>query len=88
MQTHNRHVHSSLHLVSRSVHPKQPLKWLSLVPTAKASECDYALCLDCDFTADISQPYWSVAKSIGLHRSGDGANHRIEMFKLEEVSKV
>lgn len=59
---------------------------MKLKETKKSSECQFAKCDHCDFQADSMQAYWSVQKSIGLHRRGC-PDHKVRMYKLvEQVS--
>lgn len=53
---------------------------MQIVETKKKTECEYAICDNCEFEADDLQPFWSVQKSIGLHNSGC-PTHKVRMFK-------
>ena len=44
-------------------------------------DAEWAYCRNCDAVITGNQ-YWSWKKSMGLHRLGNGAGHRIELYRL------
>ena len=51
-----------------------------LEPTKKNTEAQYAHCPECDTW--LGCQYWSLQKSVGLHK--DGTGHKITLYRLRD----
>lgn len=57
---------SETHIIDGYVLPKVYVK------TKKITEAVAAICTHCDMSFDVCQPYWSMSKSVSMHKRGTG----------------